>query len=113
MLCSGETRSIDLRMLGRSFCQQSQIDRGTETGFADGTSGTQAKLCRIEPQNWPVVKAASDGSAESLAYMPRRLSGGSTTLLATVEGGALLGEFDMMAKGVCTQLQCSCSMCSC
>eukprot|EP01043_Picozoa_sp_COSAG02_P099325 COSAG02_NODE_35437_length_468_cov_1.035230_1_plen_53_part_10 len=52
MLCSGEIRSIDLRMLGRGL--------GTEmfgaAGIDDASDG--GRLCA--PKEWPIVTAASD-----------------------------------------------------
>ena len=85
MLCSGEIRSIDLGMLERGSCTENL-----------GSAGLG------DPQEWPIVTAASEDVAESLeCVLPRRVSGGSATLLATVKGGALLGEFGKVVEGTC------------
>ena len=83
MLCSGEVQSIDLRML----------DKGLVTEFA-GSAGLRA------PQECASVATASKDAAGSLeCVLPRRLSGGSANLIATVHGGALLGEFGKVLEG--------------
>ena len=96
MLCSGEIRSIDLRMLRRGV--------STETfksyGGSDGTGGGDDDDTRLRvPQEWPVVTDSPHDDADLLeCVLPRRLSGGAETLLATVSGGALLGEFGKLAE---------------
>lgn len=86
MLCSGEIRSIDLRMLRRGV--------STET-FKSYDDDNRLRM----PQEWPVVTDAPDDAADLLeCVLPRRLSGGPETLIATVSGGALLGEFGKLAE---------------
>ena len=75
MLCSGEVRLIDLRMM-------------LQTPISSGGSAN----------DWPIVLEASQDALSSLDFS-RRLTGGPAALLATVrDGGALLGEFSLGQK---------------
>eukprot|EP01046_Picozoa_sp_COSAG06_P013168 COSAG06_NODE_792_length_12273_cov_19.284048_2_plen_226_part_00 len=75
MLCSGEVRLIDLRMM-------------LKTPISSGGSAN----------DWPIVLEASQDALSSLDFS-RRLTGGPAALLATVrDGGALLGEFSLGQK---------------
>ena len=75
MLCSGEVRLIDLRMM-------------LQTPISSSGSAN----------DWPIVLEASQDALSSLDFS-RRLTGGPAALLATVrDGGALLGEFSLGQK---------------